>query len=214
MFLYLDIETIPTQSPRMRDLAIKRALKKWEKGRRDVAFDEEAAWLATSLDGAFGEIVVIGVATADRDPKTYQRDIDQPEVDLLHAFRGDLNAVLMKQTVTLVGVNIRDFDRPFIRQRAIVNGLHMPGAIVDEVKPWEFEKVCDLMSLWTDDKWGRVSLDVLCAALGLAGKGEHFDGSDVWSAVQMGMIDEVAAYCADDVRKTRAAHLRMTTELS
>jgi len=212
MNLYLDIETIPTQKPRLRELAEQRALKKWEKGRREHPFSEEEAFLSTSLDAAFGEIVVIGVATADRKPKTYARDLHESEGDMLRAFRDDLHTLhsKTKEGVRLIGLNVLAFDRPFVRQRGIVNGIGMPPIITAEVKPWEREKVCDLMALWTDDKWGRVSLDVLCAALDLPGKSNAFNGSDVWSAMQLGLVDEVAAYCGDDVTKTRACFLRMT----
>ena len=55
----------------------------------------------------------------------------------------------------------------------------------------------------------RVSLDKLCKALGLPGKGE-IDGSKVWDYVRDGRIAEVADYCADDVRKVWAVYRRMT----
>ena len=55
----------------------------------------------------------------------------------------------------------------------------------------------------------RISLDKLCKALGLPGKGE-IDGSKVWDYVRDGRIAEVADYCADDVRKVWAVYQRMT----
>jgi hypothetical protein len=46
-------------------------------------------------------------------------------------------------------------------------------------------------------------------AFGLPGKG-GVDGSMVAGMVRAGRIDEVAAYCADDVRRVRAIYQRMT----
>ncbi len=209
MNLYLDVETVPTQKPELVALATKRALAKWGRDPNSRMPTDDEIHAATALDAAFGELAVIGVATDDREPKTYARDMHESEADMLRAFRSDLKVVAARG-VRLIGLNVLGFDRNFIRQRGIVHGLSMPPLITAEVKPWEKDMVCDLMTLWTNDNRGRVSLDVLCAALGLPGK-EGVDGSMVWDMVKAGRIAEVAAYCADDVRKTRACFLRMTT---
>ena len=52
-------------------------------------------------------------------------------------------------------------------------------------------------------------MDRICKILGIPGK-EGMDGSQVWPAFQEGRHDEIAAYCRDDVARTRAMHLRMT----
>jgi hypothetical protein len=65
------------------------------------------------------------------------------------------------------------------------------------------------MAMWTDDRRGRVSLDALCLALGVQGKG-GIDGSMVAEMVRQGRIDDVAAYCVQDVRCVRACYQRMT----
>jgi predicted PolB exonuclease-like 3'-5' exonuclease len=54
-----------------------------------------------------------------------------------------------------------------------------------------------------------ISLDKLCLALSLPGKGEH-TGADVWPMVKAGRLDDVAEYCKSDVQKTRAVFDRMT----
>lgn len=56
---------------------------------------------------------------------------------------------------------------------------------------------------------GTISLDDLCCALGLPGKGD-VTGADVGRLMREGKHAEVAAYCADDVRKARSVFRRMT----
>jgi predicted PolB exonuclease-like 3'-5' exonuclease len=95
-----------------------------------------------------------------------------------------------------------------IRQRAIVLGVALPRVYSSiDVKPWESRWRCT-MAMWTDSRTGRVSLDDLCLAFGLPGKG-GVDGSMVAGMVRSGRLEEVAAYCADDVRRVRAIYQRM-----
>jgi hypothetical protein len=46
------------------------------------------------------------------------------------------------------------------------------------------------------DSRGKVSLDELCGTLGLRGRPDYIDGSQVEKFVAEGKIAEVAAYCA------------------
>ncbi|MBU1336044.1 MAG: hypothetical protein KJ944_08530 [Alphaproteobacteria bacterium] len=62
--------------------------------------------------------------------------------------------------------------------------------------------------LAADASSGRIGLDRLCRALGVAGKGD-MDGSMVWDAVKAGRIDAVAEYCRGDVKRLRSVHRRM-----
>jgi predicted PolB exonuclease-like 3'-5' exonuclease len=95
-----------------------------------------------------------------------------------------------------------------IRQRAIVHGVKLPKRYsATDVKPWESAWQCT-MALWTDSRQGRVSLDDLCLALSLPGK-NGVDGSMVAGMVRAGRIDEVAAYCADDVRRVRSIYKKI-----
>ena len=56
----------------------------------------------------------------------------------------------------------------------------------------------------------RISMNDLCLALGIDGKGDDIDGSKVWDFVQQGKIAEVAEYNKADVVRTRAIYNRMT----
>lgn len=78
-------------------------------------------------------------------------------------------------------------------------------------RPWEIDKVFDTMVVWAGHG-NSISLDRLCRALGLPGKG-YMDGSKVWAAVRDGRIADVIAYCPEGVRKVRDVHRRMTFKM-
>lgn len=200
---YLDTETI---SSRRVDVAAHIAAKHFDTEAIDKAAKKAATELEkTSLSGLFGELAVISWAQSDDEPITLLRDMDNPdgERELLRCF-SDCDGI---DAPSIVAHNA-EFDRLMIRQRAIVHGVKLPKIyMAHDVKPWESQWRCT-MALWTDDRRGRVSLDDLCLALGLPGK-DGIDGSMVDGMVRAGRIDEVAAYCADDVRRVRAVYQRI-----
>jgi hypothetical protein len=202
MIIYLDTETVP--SSRL-DVAEHIAAKHFDADDIAKAAKKAAADLdKTSLSGLFGELAVISWANGEREPRTLVRNFSKPdgEREMLQAFaNSDVDGD------TIVAHNA-EFDRNMIRQRAIVLGVQLPDVYsAIEVKPWNSSWRCT-MSMWCDSRMGRVSLDDLCLSFGLPGKG-GVDGSMVAGMVRAGRIDEVAAYCADDVRRVRAIYQRM-----
>ena len=202
MITYLDTETVP--SGRV-DVAAHFAAKHFDA--EDLTKAAKAATKdleKTSLSGLFGELAVISWANDDDEPCTLVRNFHRPdgEREMLEAFADcDIDGD------TIVAHNA-EFDRSMLRQRAIVHGVKLPKRYsATDVKPWESAWVCT-MALWTDSRTGRVSLDDLCLALGLPGKG-GVDGSMVADMVRSGRLDEVAAYCADDVRRVRAIYKKI-----
>lgn len=176
-------------------------------GGEQTAIDE--AVNKTGLDGAFGQVVCIGLAIDDEDPVVIS---GMNEAEVLHRLIGNLALIPPSQhlSTSIVGHNVSSFDLRFLMQRFMVNGIR-PHPIIRqaaEAKPWEREKVYDTMVQFAG-VGNRISLDKLCMALGLPGKGD-ITGADVWPMVQAGRLEEVAAYCADDVAKTRAVYKRMT----
>lgn len=216
--IFLDIETIPTQRDDVRQYVAKtvthpgniskaETIAKWNEESRPAAVEEAVA--KTGLDGAFGQVVCIGIALGDAEP-TVIASLNERE-NLL-----DLNDVLenipQKEYLftLIVGHNVSGFDLRFLLQRFIVNQVKPHPIIVRaaQAKPWESDKVYDTMVQFAGTG-NRISLDKLCLALGLPGKGD-ITGADVWPMVQAGKLQEVADYCADDVIKTRAVFKRMT----
>ena len=53
-------------------------------------------------------------------------------------------------------------------------------------------------------------MDNLAKAIGVSGKTEGMDGSQVWPEYQKGNIDKIMDYCADDVLCTKYIYKRLT----
>lgn len=214
MNVYLDIETIPTQNEDFQRYVCEKlkapanyknedTIKKWLEENKDEAIHK------TSLDGAFGEIVVIGVAINDEPPVLFYREDWQAkdrEADILTRFNDYLREKANKcRTIPqFIGHNITKFDDRFIFQRSVINN----------VKPYYTatrQNTYDTMTEWAG--YGNtIALDKLCKVLGIEQKGD-IDGSKVWQYIQDGKINEVAEYCAKDVERVRKVYKRMKFEV-
>ena len=217
-FITLDIETIPTQRDDVKqyiaskvthpgNISKAETIAKWNEESRPVAIVEAVE--KTSFDGAFGQVVCVGIAIGDAEPVSIA---SLTERELLLDVNDVLEAVKPSDYLmtSIVGHNVSAFDLRFLLQRFIVNQIkpHVLIARAAQAKPWESEKVYDTMIQFAG-VGKTISLDRLCLALGIPGKGD-ITGADVWPMVQAGKLDEVADYCADDVRKTRNVFKRMT----
>lgn len=185
-----------------------------------AGFDAEVdeAYRRTGLDGAYGQVCVIGYALDDGEAEFLKAgDLSAAEERaLLESFSCVLTDLIPTRdylSTTVIGHNVAAFDLRFLVQRHIVNGVrpHIVIARAAQAKPWEQEKVFDTLIQWagTGAKAGG-TLDKLCRALSIPSPKTGIDGSKVWDFVQAGRIAEVADYCARDVAATRAIHRRMT----
>lgn len=182
-----------------------------------VESDIDAAYRKTGLDGAFGQICVIGFALDDAAPRTvwapeWCRDgIERELLEDFYCALTDLIPMNQERSVCVIGHNVVNFDLRFLVQRSIVNGVqpHRVIAGAAQAKPWEAEKVFDTMVQWAGT--GKtIKLDRLCKALSIPTPKDGIDGSKVWDFVKAGRIAEVAAYCRRDVEATRLVHRRLT----
>ena len=217
--IVLDIETIGTSRKDVIDYisttvkppaTYKKAesIEAWHKEQGPEAIAEAVA--RTGLDGAFGQVVVIGIAIGDREPVALS-GLNEPA--LLAELNEWLAAIPQSEwfTTAIVGHNVSSFDLRFLMQRYIVNGIK-PHALIKraaEAKPWESEKVFDTMVQFAG-VGNRISLDKLCLALSIPSPKGDMDGSMVGKAVADGRLDEVAEYCKRDVAATKAVFERMT----
>lgn len=210
MKIYLDIETIPTQNATHQayvceNLKVPANYKNEETIKKWIEENKGEAVNKTALDGAFGEIVVIGVAINDEPPVLFYREDWQAmdrEIDILTHFNNFLREKANKCNTApqFIGHNIANFDDRFIFQRLVING----------VKPYHttnLKNTYDTMTEWAGYQ-GKVSLDKLCKVLDIEQKGD-IDGSKVWQYVQDGKISEVAEYCGKDVERVRQVYKRM-----
>ncbi len=200
-YTYFDVETIPEQS----EGALERARENVtvpanytkaetiEKYKDDKA---QEAWEKTALDGWKGHVVCI-VANGKKWSLT---DIES-EKPMLEEFFAFLSGN------TLVGHNIIGFDIPFLTKRALVLGVKLPLDYIwpRNLKPWD-TRVFDTMLQMGNGK-EFISLDNLAKNLGMKGKG-NTTGAQVHYMWQNGLHDEIAEYCADDVRIVREVHER------
>jgi len=204
---FVDIETIPTQSPAIRDrfrsevkcpgnIKKQESIDAWLAENADTCAAEAIA--KTSFDPAHGHICTIAWAFDGEEPDTAHAETVDAERDVLAAFFGALRP---NHRYTFVGHYIGGFDLRFILCRAVVLGVKIPQAIPRDPKPWD-KTVFDTMTAWAGAR-GTVSMDRLCEALGIPGKGD-FSGADVAEAWANGEHQKIAGYCAEDVRRTRA----------
>ena len=95
-FITLDIETIPTQRQDVREYIAKtvthtgniskpETIAKWNEESKPAAVEEAVS--KTGLDGAFGQVVCIGIAYADCNPVVFS-GLDERAIltDLHHWF--------------------------------------------------------------------------------------------------------------------------------
>jgi len=92
---------------------------------------------------------------------------------------------------------------PVLRYRAMINRASAPG--LEYRRYWnrytdDCLDLCDALACYSPG--GKVSLDMVCRALGVPGKPDGIAGSEVARYVQEGRISDVAAYSETDVVST------------
>lgn len=212
-FVYFDIETIPSQDERHFEtlkrqvtppgnIKKKESIDAWLSENRDSAARDAMA--KTSFDGGHGHVCTIAWAKNDSPIAVRHAKTVAEERDVIAAFFNDLDQY---HSETLVGHNISGFDLGFLRKRAIVLGLPLPGptSLPRDPKPWD-KSIFDTMTAWAGGT-NRISMDNLCKILGIEGKG-GFDGSMVAEAWSKGDHETIMEYCRDDVWRTRKIHQR------
>lgn len=212
MNIYLDIETIPSQSHGL--LAKFRAevtapatykkpesIAEWMAENADRVAQERMA--KTSFDPAYGHICTIAWAIDDGETSVSHASTIDDEAEILGALFDALPSATWAKP-RFVGHYISGFDIRFILCRAVVLGVRIPAVFPRDPKPWS-DSVFDTMTAWAGNR-DTISMDNLCAALGIEGKGDGLDGSQVAQAWVEGRHSEIAAYCAADAERTRAIH--------
>lgn len=225
MNCYLDIETLPTTDADViaeiasnikppANYSKPETIAKWMAENKEQAVKE--AVHKTGISGLYGSIACICYAVDDGEVHTvsvYGGDEEEMLIDfyehIVQLTSIEAHHGMVMSPVTFVGHNIIGFDLPFIKHRSIINAVRPPASFIKafDAKPWGNE-VADTMLMWSSDKEKRASMDKLCKAFGIPGKGD-FDGSmvaETWPVDPQKVID----YCADDVRRTRQMYKRIT----
>lgn len=223
MNLFFDLETMPTADPAIiKELTDKikppgniskpESIAKWMEENREQALAE--AIHKTGLDGLYGRICCIGYAFDDGEVFTSAGDDEKSVLEHFYSHVFDLttqahHSGLSDIATTVIGHNVVGFDLPFLKHRSIILGIKPPPQLLKAMaaKPWD-NCIADTMLMWNSDREKRASMDKLCRAFGIDGKGD-FDGSMV-AATWPTDPKKVVAYCVDDVKRTRQLYKRLT----
>ena len=207
-----DLETLPTNDAEViaalestisapGQYKKPESIAEWMKDNKESALKELVA--KTSFEGLYGRIACIAWSDGDGVFASSASGTEREVIELFYAFLEQSNED------TFCGHNIVGFDLPFLKHRSIILGIKPPIKLMRAMiaKPWD-SCIADTMLLWSSDSQKRASMDKLCRAFGIAGKGD-FDGSQVaetWPKDPQKVID----YCKNDVRRTELMHKRIT----
>jgi 3'-5' exonuclease len=160
----------------------------------------------------YHSIVCIGALVAHREQSGLVVDAlgapyigERTEKQRISSFTGRI-AELNPQ---LISFNGHGFDLPVLRYRAMVHGVSAPGLAA---RPYfnryteDALDLCDILSSFSAQ--GKASLDELSRILGLPGKPDGMDGSQVFGCFREGRIKEIADYCETDTVNTYRVWLR------
>jgi predicted PolB exonuclease-like 3'-5' exonuclease len=160
----------------------------------------------------YHSIVCIGALVAHRESDHWAVDAlgaphvgERPEKQLIASFC-DKIAELKPQLVTFNG---NSFDLPVLRYRAMIHGVAAPGLaarLYFNRYTEDAVDLCDILSSFAPHT--KSSLNELSKIMGLPGKPEGLDGSDVERYFLEGRIKEIADYCEMDVVNTYRVWLR------
>lgn len=215
-YLYMDIETIPAQSDEAKsriaasvkcpgNIKKTESIAEWERTQKMAAVEEAVS--RSGLNAAFGQICCIGFALDDGPIASISWPMNAENEDLaINGFFETAGQVIGNRFPVIVGHNVVGFDIRFIWQRCMVLGIRVPAWFPIDPKPWD-AGVFDTMTAWAGSR-DTISMDNLCAALGVPGK-SGVDGGMVGQMFADGKHKEIAAYCRDDVDRTRAIHRKM-----
>jgi 3'-5' exonuclease len=160
----------------------------------------------------YHSIVCIGALVAHKERDHWAVDAlgaphvgERPEKELIASFV-DRIAQLTPQLVTFNG---NTFDLPVQRYRAMIHAVAAPGLTA---RPYfnryteDALDLCDVLSSFAPHT--KASLNELSRIMGLPGKPDSMDGTEVERYFLDGKIKEIADYCESDVVNTYRVWLR------
>ncbi len=201
---FFDIETV----------TLPHQILRQSLGQRPI--DMEQFLLEHAADGALsgltGQVACIGVADEVGDPTTWivkGYELEAERIALLRLERW-LNTAAPD---VLVGHNVREFDVPFVRARALRHGLNGLARELRKraaVPSWSTEppRICDTLDrpLCPRGKSTKGwTLSALAELLGVEVR-PTVPGSEIPASWMAGEFDAVAAHCREDVRVLREVY--------
>lgn len=215
MKIYFDIETYPMgEELSYSEVAIDKRLKdeaKIEKAREEAI---EKEYRGRSLISWKGRVLCIGYALDNKKAQV----IGGTEEQIMLAFDRVIENLssMDRQKLVWIGYNIKEFDLPWLRQRAFKYDCKTLSSIFVHLAMGK--NAYDLMIEFMYPKYPRSakdmpSFDDACKFFGIPCK-NGIDGSMVFDLVNEGKLDKVQEYCKNDAEACRklAKALNVTTE--
>lgn len=146
---------------------------------------------------------VICVVFGFRHPATNEFVTDAfygiDEVEILNKCTKTFES-FQKMGYYLIGHNIQACDIPYLVKRYIINEMTVPDYINQYgQKPWEKTHV-DTMDFWKFGDYKRVSLEMICACLGVDCKTDELGGDNLYEYDIKDMDwKQLVHYCTEDV---------------
>ena len=160
----------------------------------------------------YHSIVCIGALTAEWQDQGWKVTSvkaphvgDQSEKELIQEFVDQVSEL----RPVLVTYNGSGFDFPVLRYRSMVHNVSAPGLFS---RPYfnryseDALDLCDALSSFGSST--KMKLDEICKFMGLAGKPNDINGSQVREYFEAGRIQEISDYCVSDVINTYRLWLR------
>jgi len=160
----------------------------------------------------YHSIVCIGALIAHHENDCWVVDAlgaphvgERTEKELITSFVDKIEEL----TPQLVTFNGNSFDLPVLRYRALTHSISAPGLSARSYfnrYTDDATDLCDVLSSFSPQ--ARATLDEICRVIGLPGKPDSIDGSEVHKYFRDGRIQEIAVYCETDIVNTYRVWLR------
>jgi DNA polymerase elongation subunit (family B) len=210
MNIFIDVETIPVGDPvdpmtltPPGNISKQETIDTWYRDKAPAIAQEK--FLGRALDSMAGEILCIGYAVNDDPPCCLWSN----EEEVLRAFEIKIGEIQgqWREPIKFIGWNINSFDIPWIWRKAIKYGLTTLRGSINRDR--NRGNSLDLMLTWATDYKNYTKLDDVAKFLGLSGKVGDMDGSKVYDAYLEGRLDDIAAYCRQDIEIVRGVYRKI-----
>lgn len=215
--LVLDIETV--RGTATYDELPDRLKAQWDRKSNFIDRDGDQTPTETYEDrggiyAEFGKVITISAGfftKADGEWHFRVRALANEEEGTLLSDFCDLLNKFDQSKLILCAHNGKEFDFPYLSRRMLVNGVPLPPVLnISGKKPWEVNFL-DTMELWKfGDRKNFTSLELLTTIFDIPSSKSDIDGSQVGAAYyENGALDQIAAYCSQDVIVTAQLLLRL-----
>lgn len=154
-----------------------------------------------ALKPEFNKIVTVSVGHI-KGTTLYYRAFTGTQKEIIEQFYTLVN----KHGFKVCGHNIKGFDLPTLRIKALEEGLDLeiiPENINDSgKKPWEMTSIIDTMDTVKGTYFYNMSLDALCMILGINSSKDDISGAYVSKVYYSEGVERIATYCNKDVIAT------------